>query len=191
MDDASDKGGRILFLNGASSSGKSTLAKKLQTMLDEPYWHYSIDHLLGAEIVPRMKERGGNFEWKAMRANFFEGFHRSIPAFARANNNIIVEHIIEEELWLDRLLLLLKDFKVLFVGLNCPVEELIRREAERGDRQPGSAENDSKIVHRHCCYDVELESTADVEINALRVIEVLEKPMSPTAMARMIRARHL
>ena len=44
--------GRIILLNGASSSGKSSLAQALQRQLDEPFWHWSIDHLLAARVLP-------------------------------------------------------------------------------------------------------------------------------------------
>ena len=40
--------GRLLFLNGASSSGKSSIAKVLQGMLEEPCIHLCIDDYLGA-----------------------------------------------------------------------------------------------------------------------------------------------
>ena len=40
--------GRILFLNGASSSGKSTPAKSLQAALDEPLLHVSSDQFVAA-----------------------------------------------------------------------------------------------------------------------------------------------
>ena len=35
--------GNIIFLNGCSSAGKTTLAIKLQQMLDEPYQHIALD----------------------------------------------------------------------------------------------------------------------------------------------------
>src|SRR5690242_19416070 len=38
--------GQIIFLNGTSSSGKSTLAATLQKTLDEPYLYMSIDQYL-------------------------------------------------------------------------------------------------------------------------------------------------
>ena len=50
--------GKIILLNGASSSGKSTLAQALQASLDEPSWHYSIDHLLAANVLPNQIDLG-------------------------------------------------------------------------------------------------------------------------------------
>ena len=35
--------GSIIFLNGTSSSGKTSIAKALQQILDEPYLHCSAD----------------------------------------------------------------------------------------------------------------------------------------------------
>ena len=35
--------GKIILLNGASSSGKTCIAKELQKLLDEPYMHLGID----------------------------------------------------------------------------------------------------------------------------------------------------
>ncbi|MCA0908709.1 chloramphenicol phosphotransferase CPT family protein [Ruegeria marisrubri] len=36
---------QIIFLHGASSSGKSTIAQALQQKMAKPCWHISIDHL--------------------------------------------------------------------------------------------------------------------------------------------------
>lgn len=44
--------GKIILLNGASSSGKSTLARGLQGRLDRPFWHVSIDHFRAAGVLP-------------------------------------------------------------------------------------------------------------------------------------------
>ena len=41
---------------------------------------------------------------------------------------------------------LLKDYPVLVVNITCPVEELKRRETLRGDRKPGSAEEQLQLL---------------------------------------------
>jgi chloramphenicol 3-O-phosphotransferase len=46
----------VILLNGASSSGKSTLAKALQRALDEPFLHVSSDQFVVAGMLP---DRGG------------------------------------------------------------------------------------------------------------------------------------
>ena len=77
-----------------------------------------------------------------MRPMFFEGFHRCLPALAGAGNNLIVEHIVETQPWMNLLVQVLEPFDVFFVGIHCPLPELERRELERGDRRIGEARQD-------------------------------------------------
>ena len=151
--------GKIILLNGASSSGKSTLAQALQASLDEPSWHYSIDHLLAANVLPREPIDSGEFAWADIRPAFFEGFHRSVAALAAAGNSLVVEHIVETQEWIQRLPGLLEPFDVFFVGVHCPLPELETRERARGDRRSGEARRDFETTHRFCEYDFEVETT--------------------------------
>lgn len=43
---------QIIFFHGASSRGKSTLARELQAKIEKPFWHISIDHLRDAGVLP-------------------------------------------------------------------------------------------------------------------------------------------
>ena len=177
--------GRIILLNGASSSGKSTLARDLQARLDEPFWHFSIDHLNAANVLPEARIRSGEFVWSALRESFFEGFHRCLPALAEAGNNLVVEHIVETAAWRDRLLRLLARFDVFFVGVHCPLPELERRERERGDRRVGEAKVDFETTHALCTYDFEVDATAVPERNVDAVIAAWRKRTRPGAFDRM------
>jgi chloramphenicol 3-O phosphotransferase len=155
--------GKIILLNGASSSGKSTLAQALQAQLPLPFWHYSIDHLIAAKVLPGARIDSGEFPWANLRQQFFEGFHRSIPALAAAGNNLVVEHIVETEAWMHRLLHLLGGFDVFFVGVHCPLEELERRERLRGNRRIGEARADFAVTHTFGSYDFECSATNGVD----------------------------
>lgn len=53
--------GRVIFLNGASRSGKSTLAKALQHALEEPFLHVSSDQIAAAGMLPDRREGSGLF----------------------------------------------------------------------------------------------------------------------------------
>jgi len=177
--------GKIILLNGASSSGKSTLAAALQDALDEPFWHYSIDHLIAAKILPSARIKSGEFPWPSLRAQFFEGFHRTLPALAGAGNNLIIEHIVETQAWMTRLLVLLAGHDVFFVGLHCPLDELERRERARGDRRIGEAKADFETTHAFCVYDFEVDSTRPVNDNAQAVINAWKARAAPSAFAKM------
>jgi chloramphenicol 3-O phosphotransferase len=162
--------GKILFLHGASSSGKSTLARYLQAKLPEPFWHYSIDHLLDSKVVLRDDTRGPLFDWASQREGFFEGFHRSLGAFAAAGNNLIVEHIVETQLWRERLIGVLTGLDVFSVCLRCPEALLVERERARGDRRLGSAVEDAQLLDKYWEHDLEVDSSEPLEVYGPQVL---------------------
>lgn len=177
--------GKILFVNGASSAGKSTLCAALQAALPEPFWHVSIDHLIAARSLPHDRIRSGEFRWKTLRPAFFDGFHRTLPALAGAGNNLIVEYIFETEAWRDDLIRLLSPFDVFSLGLHCPLAELERREKARGDRPIGDARRDFETTHALALYDLELSSTDPLEANVARTLSAWETRTHPCAFERM------
>jgi chloramphenicol 3-O phosphotransferase len=157
--------GRIILLNGASSSGKSTLAKALQATMPEPFLHVSSDHLVDAGMLPRRTSDGGPFDWwRQVRPRFFAGFHRCLPALAQAGNDLIVEHIIEFPAWRSQLADLLLGLDVFLIGVHCDVDEIDRRERERGNRRIGEGRTHvtHDRIHTFGPYDLDLDTTAGV-----------------------------
>lgn len=165
-----DHSGKIIFLHGASSSGKSTIARALQAKIELPFWHISIDHLRDAGVLPSTRIDSGEFRWSDMRAQFFDGFHRSLAAYAGAGNNLIVEHILDTKGWLEDLQVLLKPYDVFFVGIHCSLDTLVQREEARGDRPIGSATQDFHNIHQGMRYDFELDSEDGLEGNLDRLL---------------------
>lgn len=162
--------GRVIFLNGASSSGKSTLARGLQAVLEEPFLHVSSDAFVDTGMLPSRREDGGPFDWRLqVRPRFFAGFHRCLPAFAAAGNDLIVEHVIEFPSWRADLAVLLADLDVFLVGVHCATEELDRRERIRGDRRIGEGRAHVELdgIHTFGPYDLEIDTTAGVDAQTI------------------------
>lgn len=176
--------GKIIFVHGASSSGKSTIARGIQAQIGLPFWHISIDHLRDAGVLPSGRFKSGEFDWKAARAPFFDGFHRSLVAYAAAGNNLVLEHILDTPGWLDELVALFAPFEVFFVGVHCPLPLLIEREKARGDRPLGSAEQDFHTIHQGMEYDFEVHTDSDAQGNVERVIAAWENRTGPSFFAR-------
>ena len=176
-----DRPASIIFIHGASSSGKSTLARGVQANIDQPFWHISIDHLRDAGVLPSARIKSGEFNWRDMRRQFFDGFHQSLAAYAEAGNNLIVEHIIDTPGWHEDLVALLAPFDLFFVGVHCSLAELNRREAARGDREVGSAERDYHTIHQGLRYDFEVQSEASVESNVAGAIAAWQARRAPSA----------
>lgn len=154
---------QIIFLHGASSSGKSTIARRLQAVIEKPFWHISIDHLRDSGVLPTARFKAGDFDWKKAKPAFFAGFHASLAAYADAGNNLILEHILDNEAWLADLEGLFRAHDVYFVGVHCPLDVLIAREAARGNRPIGSAKTDFETIHIGKVYDLEVHSEEGVE----------------------------
>ena len=143
--------GKIIFINGVSSSGKSALAKELQRTLEEPFLHLHLDAFI--EMLPRTDDI-------PMFLKMTNGMHRSIAAMSDAGNNLIVDHVVIEKIWLDECLNFLADRYVLFVGLHCSLEELERRERKRDARRQGFAKEQLPKIHQDKVYDLELDTEA-------------------------------
>jgi len=149
--------GRIIFLNGTSSSGKSSIARELLDILDDEVWfHVGVDMFNAMRTKREMEEAELNEALKRTRM----GFHRSIAAMAEAGNSVVVDHVLSEPWRLADCLDVLSPYQVVFVGVRCDLEELIRRETARGDRPSGLAALQHDLVHRHGDYDFECDSGA-------------------------------
>ncbi len=146
--------GQIVILNGTSSSGKSSIAASLQLQLDQPYFHFAIDRF-------RLMGAGKNWsadEFAVVLQRTIMGFHRAVAGFAAAGNNVIVDYVMGERWRLADCVATFAPFDVVLVGLQCPLEELERRERERGNRPIGLAAFQFPIVHDNMRYDIELDT---------------------------------
>ncbi len=158
--------GRVIFLNGASSSGKSTLAKALQRALPVPFLVVSSDQLIDGGMLPERRDPTGPFAWREhVRPRFFAGFHGCLPALAEAGSDLIVEHIIEFPAWRRDLARLLADLDVFLVGVHCDLAEIDRRERERKDRRLGEGRGHVEIdrIHTFGPYDLDVDTTNGID----------------------------
>lgn len=185
------KEGIILLLNGASSSGKSTLSQELQDLLNEPFVHISSDnwfllfpkkyhvydpdptsprHLLQQRMMPYFAPK------------LMSGMRHCVAALARVGNNIVVDDLLLEKDALDEYLTILQGFPVVFIGLTCPLEELERREQARGDRTIGLAREQFESIHAFCHYDIEIDTSKHTPQEAALLIKrFLDQEKQPTA----------
>jgi chloramphenicol 3-O phosphotransferase len=159
--------GFVIVINGASSSGKSTLARAVQDRFLDPWLKFGLDVFLDGDILPMRQIRDGRTDWTTIRPAVVGGFHGCLTALTEAGNNLIVDHVFESRSDYDRLSHAIRDSFTFVVALHCDLQELERRETARGDRGSGDARADASTVHDFCEYDLELHSdTATVDENA-------------------------
>jgi chloramphenicol 3-O phosphotransferase len=178
--------GHVIFLNGVSSSGKSSIAQRLLRILQGPYFHLAVD-MFGAM---RAKERTAQLnpaELNLTLARTRAGFHRAVAGMAHAGNDIVVDHVLSERWRLLDCLTVLDGLDVTFVGVHCDPVELARRERARGDRVPGQAAAQLTQVHAHGIYDLECDTTtASPDQCASQIAQFLsQRTHGPTAFDRL------
>ena len=189
-----NRSGSVVYLNGTSSAGKTTLAQALLDVLEEPYLYFSIN--LFDEMPSRKQiKRGLIPDIRHLEL----GFAKCIAALVSSGNNVIVDDVIAPPQHLpagqafDALDLLrqrvtiLGPFDVLFVKVFCPLDELERREIARGDRTIGLARFQYDQVHKYAIYDVEVDTSIEAPEDAsARVLKALENHDNPRALAQMV-----
>ena len=167
----------IIFLNGTSSSGKSTLAREIQRQADIPFWHVASDQFVEAGMLPKRVNDGGEFDWSINRPKFFNAFHSCIKSILLTDNNIILDHIIESQEWFKELQQELSGFDMFFVGVHCPLNIIEQREEQRSDRDVGNrflgeAEYHLRHVHTYSPYDFEIDTSEQcIEKTAEKLIK--------------------
>lgn len=174
----------IVFLNGASSSGKTSIAHALQETLDAPSIHLSEDTFFDMAMGARL---GGSMQERVYGVFVLIGMYRSIGLFAALGLTVIVDVVLEERAWLHECLWQLEEFDVLFVGVHCSLEELDRRERARPDRSHlGLARSHVDVVHAHGIYDLEVDTASTMPRDAARQIkQALEHARPFTAFSRL------
>jgi len=144
----------LILLNGTSSSGKSSIASELLGILNDGWFHLGIDQF------HRVRGPGGwtDEEFRPVFQRTVLGFHRAVAGLATAGNDVVVDSILGERWRLADCLQVFDGFPVLFVGIQCSLPELVRRERERGNRTVGRAAMQHPLVHQHGVYDLEVDS---------------------------------
>ena len=199
--------GKIIFLNGCSSSGKTTLALKLQQLLSEPYQHIALDQFRdglpgrvrglnapkntpgasGLNVVPeRLDDKWvTQIEFGEHGELILQGMRRSIAQFSQLGANVIDDDLLFKRDYLDDYVSVLDPAKVWFVGVRCDLRIVNAREAKRAGRFPGTATSHFEQVHSHGeAYDLEVDTSAtSPRETANKIIHRLSQP--PEAFSRM------
>ncbi|WP_019929726.1 chloramphenicol phosphotransferase CPT family protein [Nocardia sp. BMG111209] len=172
--------GRVIFLNGTSSAGKTTLARAIQDESDTPIVYWGIDTLFG--LVP--PNWGGGRDGPLSRDGFWydrtggaDG-HPSVvirygdvgrrmlrsariaaAAFAHGGDDLVIDEMLLTPDLLEKWMDALSGLEVLLVCVTCPLA--VAEQRERGRRNPiGLARGHFRMVHDHgATYDMTVDST--------------------------------
>jgi chloramphenicol 3-O phosphotransferase len=164
---------QIIVLNGASSSGKSTVAREILKAVDEPLVHLSMDTFYSF-IEQRFHD-----DFSITGSIMMPSLYRCAAVFAGQGARVVLDLVLFEPAWFIDCRQVLSKFRTAWVGLHCSVEELERRERKRGDRMQGFARSMVKRVHSHrdLHYDLEIHTDCtDPQTAALQIKQMLSPP---------------
>lgn len=152
----------VVVLNGGSSSGKTSIGRRLQVLLPRPWLLVGVDDLI--DVAPPWVVSYGpqgevvlGEQWNALEAAWSSG----VAAMARAGAGVIIDDVfLEGALSQQRTRDHLEGLNVLWVGVRCTPEVAAARERVRGDRPTGMAAGQAEVVHLGVSYDVVVDSGA-------------------------------
>ena len=145
--------GRLVILNGPSSAGKSSIAAELQQQLAAA----GKDPVL-LSIDDYMKIAENEEIWEDDVFEIMPDMCRDLTEALREGRWVIVDHVATSERIWQALLDAAEGRPVTSVRVSCSLETLQRREKERGNRFPGSAEASLKYLYPKEGYDLEINS---------------------------------
>ncbi len=175
----------VIVLNGASSSGKTSLARCLLELLEEPWITLGVDDLIGA-LAPSLVGEAPQNEgrppllaygadgmvqlspaWRDVEAAWYAG----VVAMARAGLRVILDEVLlDGGTGQRRVAHYLDGLSLLWVGVHCDPAIAVQRERARSDRMDGMATSQASKVHDGVHYDVVVDTTAASSEHCARVV---------------------
>lgn len=179
-----DREGRIILLNGASSSGKSSIGRALLPLLPDPWFFVPVDAINAMRSTVHSRVLGDS-EITEMLTRTRLGYHRAVAAMASAGNDVIMDYPLSEQWRVADLLETLAGYDVTLVEVRCSPDELERRERQRGDRPIGLALS-QRLVYAHGEFDIVVDTTDTGPSEcAKQIVHSLAALVSPKAFDRL------
>ena len=159
----------VIVLNGGSSSGKSSIARRLQELLPEPWLHLGADTMVsalppwllgGGEGIGGLDDGDGTVAVGPVFARLDAAWTLGVAAMARAGAPVVVDEVFlggaaSQQRWREAL----EGLDVLWVGVRCDPAVAAAREAARGDRVAGMAAAQASLVHEGVAYDLVVDTS--------------------------------
>lgn len=150
--------GRIIFLNGVTSSGKTSIVDALQAR--EDVFFYVLANDLFQETVGETYLRRDY--WKYLSDAIIMMYHTA-RLFSDMGRNVIIDGILVERAEIaphyERMKEILKDNPLDIVEVYCPLEICRQRNIVRGDRYETQSEEQHAIMARGIGYSMRVDTS--------------------------------
>ncbi|CCH30927.1 hypothetical protein BN6_36320 [Saccharothrix espanaensis DSM 44229] len=182
----------MIFLNGTSSAGKTSLARAIQDESGTPFVYWGVDTLFGlvppnwgggrdgplshdgfrydrtgrdADGQPTVVIRYGEVGRRMLRSA-----RAAAVAFAHGGDDLVIDELLLTPDLMPEWLAALSGLDVLLVGVTCPLEVAERRERVRA-HPIGLARGHFHAVHDHgTAYDLTVDTTTATPAELARAV---------------------
>jgi chloramphenicol 3-O phosphotransferase len=176
-------GPTIIFLNGTSSSGKTSIARALQATLEEPYLYFSAD--IRKPMLPPYRE-GRGWSVADILGKLRHGYYGCIATLSGFGNYVIADQAVERPEWMVQCAEALLHTRTFLIGVRCPREVAESRERERADRTLGLVNEQFDVVHQLGVYDIEVDSSALTPEECAERIKAYVSSHEPAALKQIV-----
>jgi len=144
--------GKIIYLNGVTSTGKTSIARVIQDTADDFFYLIESDILM---VMVGEKHRSVNYT-KYEYEMFIEMYHFA-KLLSDMGKNVIIDCALFETSELpnhyQKMMNILHDNPLLTVNVICPLEICRKRNLQRGDRREFQSYEQDKIIDKTVSFD--------------------------------------
>lgn len=191
------KKGRVIYLNGASSSGKTTIAKNFLMHADKPFLYLGLDTFI--DMIPEgyfgFDDRAISFmhqkrfevdghslvsiEYGPDGMNLIKTMYKTVANLAEYGMDIIFDDVYWD---LNLPAEILKNVEVFLISIYAPLDILEQREISRGNRPAGTARwQYPKIYESDLLYDLQIDTSKLSIDDSYNVLKKALEDLTPTA----------
>jgi adenylylsulfate kinase/chloramphenicol 3-O phosphotransferase len=150
--------GPVIYLNGVTSSGKSTIVEALRTAgLD---FYYLSDDIFEDHIVGIDYDAPGY--WNTLAEAVFL-MHKTARLFSDHGKTVVIDSmLLETDAFAPhyrRILDIYKDHPLYMVEVFCPLEICRQRNLLRGDRHEMQSHEQAAVMASHVTYNLHLDTS--------------------------------
>ena len=165
--------GRIIFLNGVTSSGKTSIVDALQER-DEPFFYVVANDLFEQMVGDRFLRED---YWKYLSEVILMMYHTA-KLYSDMGKHVLIDGILVEREQLaphyHRLREILRGNPLDIVEVRCSLETCRRRNIARGDRYETQSEEQAAIMAQNIEYSLSVDTENNTPQQcAARIIESL------------------
>jgi len=164
--------GRIIFLNGVTSSGKTSISREIQE-IDSNFFYYLSDdtfycfywdmfhdkydeYIINSNLVDIYEAEAKSFMYMFAKSIVLQGKNVIIDSVLLETNGFIDKYKKSNyQIILDTFI----DIELLMVEVYCPLDECKKRNIKRKDRRENQSHEQHNIINKNVKYDFGIDTS--------------------------------